>query len=153
MGIAFGIFLYLEANILSMPGEGVTVALSQRTGLKVSTCKIIFDVSVVLIASGLALLFFWENDVFWTPDGTDCMLQGVGIGTVVIAVFVGVVMKPITRLLKKPVHTLLFGRGADVPTEAEKAEELAEERQAARRYAPIEQEPSPAAQGAEDREA
>ena len=151
--IAFGIFLYLEANILSMPGEGVTVALSQRTGLKVSTCKIIFDVSVVLIASGLSLLFFWENDVFWTPDGTDCMLQGVGIGTVVIAVFVGVVMKPIARLLKKPVHTLLFGRGEDVPTEAEKAEELAEERQAARRYAPIEQEPSPAAQGAEDREA
>ena len=62
--IAFGIFLYLEANILSMPGEGVTVALSQRTGLKVSTCKIIFDVSVVLIASGLSLLFFGKMTSF-----------------------------------------------------------------------------------------
>lgn len=116
--IAFGIFLYLEANILSMPGEGVTVALSQRTGLKVSTCKIIFDVSIVTIACILSLLFFRDSDVFWTPDGTDCMLRGVGIGTVVIAVFVGVVMKPIMRFLKKPVHALLFGK-EPVPADAE----------------------------------
>ena len=143
--IAFGIFLYLEANILSMPGEGVTVALSQRTGLKLSTCKIIFDVGVVLTACLLSLFFFWENDVFWTPDGTNCMLQGVGIGTVFIAVFVGVVMKPIMRFLKKPVHTLLFGRAEELPNEAEKAEEIAEELQAARRYAPV-------AEGAAERE-
>ena len=143
--IAFGIFLYLEANILSMPGEGVTVALSQRTGLKLSTCKIIFDVGVVLTACLLSLFFFWENDVFWTPDGTNCMLQGVGIGTVFIAVFVGVVMKPIMRFLKKPVHTLLFGREEELPNEAEKAEEIAEELQAARRYAPV-------AEGAAERE-
>lgn len=116
--IAFGIFLYLEANILSMPGEGVTVALSQRTGLKVSTCKIIFDVSIVTIACILSLLFFRDSDVFWTPDGTDCMLRGVGIGTVVIAVFVGVVMKPIMRFLKKPVHALLFGK-EPAPADAE----------------------------------
>ena len=118
--IAFGIFLYLEANILSMPGEGVTVALSQRTGLKVSTCKIIFDVSIVTIACILSLLFFRDSDVFWTPDGTDCMLRGVGIGTVVIAVFVGVVMKPIMRFLKKPVHALLFGK-EPAPADAEAA--------------------------------
>ena len=109
VAIAFGIFLYLEANILSMPGEGVTLALSQRTGLKVSTCKIIFDVGVVLTACALSLIFFWDSGVFWSPSGTDCMLRGVGIGTVVIAVFVGVVMKPITYFLKKPVHALLYG--------------------------------------------
>ncbi len=109
VAIAFGIFLYLEANILSMPGEGVTLALSQRTGLKVSTCKIIFDVGVVLTACALSLIFFWDSGVFWSPSGTDCMLRGVGIGTVIIAVFVGVVMKPITYFLKKPVHALLYG--------------------------------------------
>ena len=49
--IAFGIFLYLEANIMSMPGEGVTLALSKRTKLHLSTCKIIFDVSVILPSS------------------------------------------------------------------------------------------------------
>ena len=108
--IAFGIFLYLEANIMSMPGEGVTLALSKRTKLHLSTCKIIFDVSVILIASLLSIAFFWDSEVFWSLDGTSGMLRGVGIGTVVIAVFVGVVMKPIMRFLKKPVHTLLYGR-------------------------------------------
>ena len=136
--IAFGIFLYLEANIMSMPGEGVTLALSKRTKLHLSTCKIIFDVSVILIASLLSIAFFWDSEVFWSLDGTSCMLRGVGIGTVVIAVFVGVVMKPIMRFLKKPVHTLLYGR-EEMPNEFELAEEIAEEESAAERYAPLEE--------------
>lgn len=135
--IAFGIFLYLEANIMSMPGEGVTLALSKRTKLHLSTCKIIFDVSVILIASLLSIAFFWDSEVFWSLDGTNGMLRGVGIGTVVIAVFVGVVMKPIMRFLKKPVHTLLYGR-EEMPNEFELAEEIAEEESAAERYAPLE---------------
>lgn len=65
--IAFGIFMYLEANVMSMPGEGVTLALSKRTGLKVSTCKIVFDVSVVTVALALSFLFFGR-------------LHGVGVG-------------------------------------------------------------------------
>lgn len=136
--IAFGIFLYLEANIMSMPGEGVTLALSKRTKLHLSTCKIIFDVSVILIASLLSIAFFWDSEVFWSLDGTNGMLRGVGIGTVVIAVFVGVVMKPIMRFLKKPVHTLLYGR-EEKPNEFELAEEIAEEESAAERYAPLEE--------------
>ena len=136
--IAFGIFLYLEANIMSMPGEGVTLALSKRTKLHLSTCKIIFDVSVILIASLLSIAFFWDSEVFWSLDGTNGMLRGGGIGTVVIAVFVGVVMKPIMRFLKKPVHTLLYGR-EEKPNEFELAEEIAEEESAAERYAPLEE--------------
>lgn len=135
--IAFGIFLYLEANIMSMPGEGVTLALSKRTKLHLSTCKIIFDVSVILIASLLSIAFFWDSEVFWSLDGTSGMLRGVGIGTVVIAVFVGVVMKPIMRFLKKPVHTLLYGR-EEKPNEFDLAEEIVEEESAAERYAPLE---------------
>lgn len=111
--IACGIFLYLEGGLINMPGEGVTVALSRRTGLKVSTCKIIFDVSVVLIACIISVIFFRDSDVFWSLDGTEGMLRGVGIGTVVIAVFVGVVMKPITYFCKKPLHRLLYGAEED----------------------------------------
>ena len=113
--IACGIFLYLEGGLINMPGEGVTVALSKRTGLKVSTCKIIFDVSVVLIACILSLIFFRGSDVFWTLDGTEGMLRGVGIGTVVIAVFVGVVMKPITHFFKRPLHRFLYGEEPAAP--------------------------------------
>ena len=91
------------------------MALSKRTGLKVSTCKIIFDVSVVLIACILSLIFFRGSDVFWTLDGTEGMLRGVGIGTVVIAVFVGVVMKPITHFFKQPLHRFLYGEEPAAP--------------------------------------
>ena len=93
--IALGIFMYLEANVMSMPGEGVTLALSKRTGLKVSTCKIVFDVSVVTVALALSFLFFGR-------------LHGVGVGTAVIAVCVGFVMKPIARFLKAPLKRFLF---------------------------------------------
>ena len=95
--IALGIFMYLEANVMSMPGEGVTLALSKRTGLKVSTCKIVFDVSVVTIALALSFLFFGR-------------LHGVGVGTAVIAVCVGFVMKPIARFLKAPLKRFMFGQ-------------------------------------------
>lgn len=136
--IAVGIFLYLEGNIMSMPGEGVTLALSKRTKLHLSTCKIIFDVSVITIASLLSVVFFWDSDVFWSPDGTSGMLRGVGIGTVVIAVFVGVVMKPLMKFFKEPVHRFLYGREEELPDEFELAEERAEEASAASRYAPLE---------------
>ena len=36
--IALGVMLYLEGNIMSMPAEGVTVAVSQRTKWTVATC-------------------------------------------------------------------------------------------------------------------
>lgn len=136
--IAVGIFLYLEGNIMSMPGEGVTLALSKRTKLHLSTCKIIFDVSVITIASLLSVAFFWDSDVFWSLDGTSGMLRGVGIGTIVIAVFVGVVMKPLMKLFKKPVHRFLYGKEEERPDEYELAEERAEEASAASRYAPLE---------------
>ena len=107
--IAFGIFMYLEAKILSMPGEGVTLALSERTKLKVSTCKIIFDVSVVSVATILSFVFFKK-------------LHGVGVGTVVIAVLVGFAMKPIMHYLKKPLNVFMFGK----PQETERTESAAE---------------------------
>lgn len=95
--IALGILLYLEANVMSMPAEGVNVAMSKRFTWSVSTCKIIFDVFLVATAVILSFAFFGS-------------LQGVREGTVIIAVCVGLVMKPITKLLKKPLHTWLFGK-------------------------------------------
>ena len=95
--IAFGIFLYLEANIMSMPGEGVTVAISTRFKLTVPTAKIIFDISITTIATILSLCFFGK-------------LHNVREGTVICMLGVGLIMKPIMKLLKKPLHTLLYGK-------------------------------------------
>ena len=95
--IAFGIMLYLEADIMSMPAEGVNVAMSKRFKLPVSTCKVIFDVFIVSIAIILSFLFFKS-------------LIGVREGTVIIAVLVGFVMKPIAKYCKQPIHNWLYGK-------------------------------------------
>ena len=71
--------------------------MSKRFKLPVSTCKIIFDVFIVSIAIVLSLLFFKT-------------LVGVREGTVIIAVLVGFVMKPIAKLCKQPIHTWLYGK-------------------------------------------
>ena len=95
--IAVGILLYLEPNIMSMPGEGVTVAMTKVFDKPLSTCKLIFDVTIVAIAAALSFLFFGR-------------LEGVREGTVIIAIGVGLVMKPIAKWIKKPIHTLIFGK-------------------------------------------
>jgi uncharacterized membrane protein YczE len=93
--IALGVMLYLEGNIMSMPAEGVALALSKRTKWAVSTCKMIFDTTVTLIAIILSFLFFGE-------------LNGVREGTIIVALGVGFVMKPISKWLKKPLNNWMY---------------------------------------------
>lgn len=93
--IAFGIFLYLEANIMSMPGEGVTVAISTRFKCTVPTAKLIFDISITAIAVILSFCFFGK-------------LQIVREGTAFCMIGVGLMMKPIMKLLKKPLHAFIY---------------------------------------------
>ncbi|MBO4940422.1 MAG: hypothetical protein J6D30_05340 [Clostridia bacterium] len=95
--IAAGILLYLEGDIMSMPAEGVTVAMTKVFKKPLSTCKLIFDVTIVLIAVILSFVFFAQ-------------LSGVREGTVMIAIGVGVVMKPLAKWCKKPLHTFVFGK-------------------------------------------
>lgn len=93
--IALGVMLYLESNIMSMPAEGVALAVSKRTKWTVPTCKMLFDATVTVIAVTLSLIFFHS-------------LEGVREGTVIAALGVGFVMKPISKLLKKPLQRWLY---------------------------------------------
>ncbi|MGN1112793.1 MAG: YitT family protein [Acutalibacteraceae bacterium] len=92
--VALGILLYIEADILSMPAEGVMQALSCKTGIAFSTAKLIFDWSVIIIAAVLSLIFLHS-------------LVGVREGTVIAAFGVGLCLKLITRLLQKPLKRFL----------------------------------------------
>ena len=94
--IALGIFLYLEANIMSMPGEGVTVAISTRFKCSIPTAKLIFDITITTIAVILSFCFFGK-------------LQIVREGTAFCMVGVGLMMKPIMKLWKKPLHAFIYG--------------------------------------------
>lgn len=94
--IAVGILMYLEANLMCMPAEGVAIALSKRFKKTISTCKIVFDVFLTVLSMTLSLIFF-KN------------INGLQV-TIVLAFGVGFVMKPIAKLMKKPLHNFLYGK-------------------------------------------
>ena len=94
--IAFGIFVYMPANIAPLPGEGCVEAIAIVTGRRFSTVKILFDASVVLTA--LVMCWLW----YASPFGA------VNIGTIISAFMVGFTLRQITnlyaRITGKPVN-------------------------------------------------
>lgn len=74
--LAFGISIEVAPHILVVPGEGIVSAISQVSGKKFGSVKVLFDVTLVLIALALSLLFFHQ-------------LRGLGLGTVISALLVG----------------------------------------------------------------
>ena len=87
--VAAGVLLYLSPSVMPMPGEGLTLAVSKRTGLSVGTTKTIFDSTVVVLSVVLSLLYFRA-------------LVGVREGTVICAILVGQVFKLLQKPFQKP---------------------------------------------------
>ncbi len=87
--VAVGVMLYLTPNILPTPGEGMSLAISKKTGLSVGSSKIIFDCSLVVISAAVSLAYFHG-------------LVGVREGTVICALLVGYVMKQMQKVCQKP---------------------------------------------------
>ena len=83
--VALGVMLYLVPNILPTPGEGMSLAISKRTGLPLANCKMIFDCTMVAVSAVVSLIWFHG-------------LVGVREGTVLSALLVGFVMKRFMRL-------------------------------------------------------
>lgn len=94
MIVAFGIFLYVPADIMPLAGEGTMLAISQVTGFKFSNVKIGFDVTVSVISLVICLI------TVHSPGS-------VGIGTVVSAVLTGAALGVITRIFGEKRDRLL----------------------------------------------
>ncbi len=92
--IALGILLYLEADILSLPSEGIMKAISFKSGIHISTSKLFFDWSVVIIAAALSIIFMGE-------------FIGVREGTILAAFGVGICLKFFNKYLQKPLQKFL----------------------------------------------
>ncbi len=84
--IALGIALYVPANIMPLPSEGIVKAMSDKTGRAFSTMKIVFDCTTVTISLTLCLIFTKT-------------LGSVGVGTVILAVMVGFMNRQITKII------------------------------------------------------
>ena len=80
--LAVGISFEIRCGSVTMPGEGITVAVTKATGMPFPKAKIIVDTSLVAIAVILGYIFFggWQWHV-------------VGIGTLIAMVFVGAAVK------------------------------------------------------------
>lgn len=84
--LAFGIYLEVSPKVLMVPGEGLVQALSQVTGVEFGSVKVGFDVSLMTF-SAVCSFFFFQG------------LQGVGLGTLLSAVLVGLIVKLYHRML------------------------------------------------------
>ena len=87
--VAFGVMLYLSPQILPTPGEGMSLAISKKTGLTIGSSKMVFDCSLVVISCAASLIYFHG-------------LVGVREGTVICALLVGFVMRQLMRVFEKP---------------------------------------------------
>lgn len=74
--LAFGISIEVAPNVIVVPGEGIVRTISDVTHKDFGLCKIIFDITLIIIATMFSFLFFHS-------------LQGIGIGTIISALTVG----------------------------------------------------------------
>ena len=87
--VAVGVMCYLSPQILPTPGEGMSLAISKKTGLTVGSAKTVFDCCCVGVSALVSLLYFHR-------------LVGVREGTVICALTIGFVMKQLMKVCGEP---------------------------------------------------
>lgn len=86
--VGVGVSFEVTANVVTLAGEGMVLAICKVFPLKFGDVKIGFDVTLVVIASLLSLLFLGR-------------LEGVREGTVAAAFFVGLVARQINKPMRR----------------------------------------------------
>ena len=92
--IAIGVFLYVRVGWVAMPAEGLAAAIAERSGKKFGDCKTLVDVSMILSALIIQIIFM----------GFSCFTDGTAIvreGTIFAAVLVGQLVKLISKFFGK----------------------------------------------------
>lgn len=93
--LGFGVSLSVIANVVMNSAEAFIKVVSDKTNYQFGNLKIAFDVSCVIISVTLSLLFFSGK------------IRGTREGTIIAAVLTGLVVKLVTRFLKKPLDKYL----------------------------------------------
>ena len=94
--VGVGVSGEVTAGVVTLAGEGVVLAVCQAAPVKFGTMKVIFDVTLVLTACVLSLLFLGH-------------IAGVREGTVAAALLVGQVARRMNRVLEPVNRRLLSG--------------------------------------------
>lgn len=93
--LGFGISLSVIADVIMNSGEAFVKAVSDTLDKDFGNMKIAFDVFYVIISIALSLLFF------------DFTVVGTREGTIISALFTGIVVKFFCSNLKDPVNAVL----------------------------------------------
>ena len=107
--LGFGISVEVAPDALLVPGEGIVGAITERTGKRFGSVKIVFDVTLVAIALILSFCFFHG-------------VNGLGLGTVVSALIVGRFVNLFNAHLPL-IPRIRMLRAVSVPQEADAAAE------------------------------
>ena len=86
--VGVGVSLEVTAGAVTLAGEGLVLAVCKVFPVKFASAKVGFDVTLVVIASLLSLLFLGH-------------LAGVRDGTVAAAIFVGLTAKQVNRPMRR----------------------------------------------------
>lgn len=92
--VGIGVSFEVVADVVTLAGEGVVLAVCKVAPIKFGTMKVLFDVSLVCIALILSVIFMGK-------------VVGVREGTVAAALLVGIVSRQINGPLKKATARLL----------------------------------------------
>jgi uncharacterized membrane protein YczE len=84
--LGLGVYMEVLADVAMLPGESFVRAISSTWNTDFGITKIIFDVSMTVIAGGLSLIFAHQ-------------LDGVREGTIIAALLVGFIARLFGRLL------------------------------------------------------
>ncbi len=95
--LGFGITLCVIANVVMNSGEAFVKAVSDTIHKNFGNVKIAFDISCVIMAVVLSLIFF------------DFKIVGTREGTIIAALCTGLVVKFFSKLLHGPATKLLTG--------------------------------------------
>lgn len=93
--LGFGISLSVIANVIMNSGEAFVKAVSDKINKNFGNIKIGFDVICVIIAVVLSLIFFHGKII------------GTREGTILSALFTGVVVKIFTSVMKIPLENIV----------------------------------------------
>lgn len=94
--LGFGVSLSVIANVVMNSGEAFVKAISDTAKKNFGNVKIGFDVGCVVVSVVLSLLFF------------DFTIVGTREGTIIAALFTGMVVKFFTRRIQSPLTDLLI---------------------------------------------
>lgn len=100
--LRFGISLSVTANVILNSGEAFVKAISDITNKEFGNVKIAFNVTCVILAVVLSLIFF------------DFTIVGAREGTIISALLTGFVVKLFLKFVKKPLESVLCRKSVQV---------------------------------------